>query len=74
MTQNERWIVRYNEVMDFIEKNRRDPSKYRIEDYLMLNFIKHTRKLLNAGKIEENMIGKFNGLMDGYHERDNIQP
>lgn len=74
MTQNERWIVRYNEVIDFIEKNRRDPSKYRIEDYLMLNFIKHTRKLLNAGKMEENMMGKVNGLRDGYCKRNNIQP
>lgn len=28
MTQEERWQVRYNEVKDFIETNRRNPSKY----------------------------------------------
>lgn len=27
MTQEERWMVRYNEVMDFMENNQRNPSK-----------------------------------------------
>lgn len=47
MTQNEKWFLRYNEVKEFIEINRRNPSKHRIEEHLMLNFIKHNRKLLN---------------------------
>lgn len=28
MTQDERWLVRYNEVKSFIETNHRNPSKY----------------------------------------------
>lgn len=28
MTQDERWLARYNEVMDFIAKNHRNPSKH----------------------------------------------
>ena len=28
MTQNERWNVRYQEVVDFIEANKRNPSKH----------------------------------------------
>jgi len=28
MTQNERWLLRYNEVKTFIEANKRRPSKY----------------------------------------------
>ena len=44
MTQEERWIVRYNEVKEFIETNKRNPSKHRIEEHDMLNWIKANRK------------------------------
>ena len=33
MTQEERWQKRYEEVVDFIEVNKRNPSKYRIEEH-----------------------------------------
>ena len=36
MTQDERWQKRYNEVIDFIETNKRNPSKHRIEEHDML--------------------------------------
>ena len=38
MTQEERWMVRYEEVIDFIENNHRNPSKHRIEEHDMLNW------------------------------------
>lgn len=50
MTQDERWMVWNNEVNDFIEREHRNPSKHCIEEHLMLNFIKHNRKLFNAEK------------------------
>ena len=28
MTQDDRWIAKYNEVMNFIETNHRNPSKH----------------------------------------------
>ena len=31
MTQDERWNKRYQDVMAFIETNKRNPSKHRIE-------------------------------------------
>ena len=49
MTQDERWQARYNEVKTFIEKNRRNPSKYYDEEKLMVHFMKRGRKLMNAG-------------------------
>lgn len=63
MTQDERWMAKYNEVMDFMETSHRNPSRHRIEEHLMLNFIKHNRKLLNAGKMKADRIEKFNELM-----------
>lgn len=44
MTQDERWIERYNEVMTFIETNKRNPSKHRIEEHDHLNWLKANRK------------------------------
>ena len=63
MTQDERWLVRYNEVEGFIATSHRNPSKHRIEEHLMLNFIKHNRKLLNAGKMKVDRVSKFEELL-----------
>lgn len=63
MTQDERWLEKYNEVKDFIEKNHRNPSKHRIEEHLMLNFIKHNRKLLNKGEMKLERVDAFNHLL-----------
>lgn len=73
MTQDERWLVRYNEVKGFIEREHRNPSKHRIEEHLMLNFIKHNRKLLNAGKMKVDRVSKFNellGLSEQYRRKN----
>ena len=48
MTQDERWNIRYQEVMAFIESNHRNPSKHRLEEHAMLNWVKQQRKLHNA--------------------------
>ena len=63
MTQEERWMVRYQEVMAFIENNHRNPSKYRIEEHDMLNWVKANRKALNAGKLKEKRMGMFKELL-----------
>ena len=48
MTQDERWMLKYNEVVDFIESNHRNPSRHRIEEHDMLNWVKANRKELLA--------------------------
>ena len=53
MTQDERWLARYNEMKSFIETNRRNPSRHRIEEHDMLNWLKANRKALNAGNMKE---------------------
>ena len=64
MTQDEKWIARYNEVKDFIETNHRNPSKHRVEDYSMVNWLKVNKKLLNAGKLKSERVGKFKELLE----------
>lgn len=64
MTQEERWIIRYNEVVDFIEANHRNPSKYDPEEKLMVHFLKRGRKLLNAGELKEPRFSQFLELLE----------
>ena len=63
MTQDERWLTRYNEVKGFIEREHRNPSKHRIEEHDMLNCVKANRKALNAGKLKDNRVEAFEKLL-----------
>lgn len=47
----------------FIETNYRNLSWHRIEEHLLLNFIKHNRKLLNAGTMKEERVKPFIQLL-----------
>lgn len=63
MTQDERWLARYNEVMEFMAANHRNPSRHRIEDHDMLNWLKVNRKKMNAGELQEPRLGTFKELL-----------
>ena len=63
MTQDERWLARYNQVKEFIETNKRNPSKHRIEEHDMLNWLKANRKKMNAGEMKEERIELFEKLL-----------
>ena len=64
MTQDERWIARYNEVMGFLEENHRNPSKHRIEEHDYLNWLKANRKVMNARKMKPERLEKFRKLQE----------
>ena len=64
MTQDEKWIVRYLDVMGFLDENHRNPSKHRIEEHDMLNWLKANRKALNAGKMKPERVEKFRKLLE----------
>ena len=72
MKQDERWIQNYNEIMTFIESNHRNPSKHRIEEHLMLNWVKHNRKLLKAGKMVPERMEMMGNLVDLWEERKRV--
>ncbi len=64
MTQDEKWQARYEELVSFINTNHRNPSKHRIEEHGMLNWVKQQRKLSNAGKLKIDRINLFNSLLE----------
>ena len=63
MTQDERWLQQWQIVMDFMEANKRRPSKFVDEERGMRNWWKHQQKLLNAGKLKEERIQLYKVLL-----------
>ena len=52
MTQDEKWMLKYYEVVVFIETNHRNPSRHRLEEHDMLNWVKQQRKLNNKVELK----------------------
>ena len=76
MTQEEKWLARYKEVMEYIETNHRNPSKHRIEEHDMLNWVKQQRKLVNTGKLKEErgeLFSQLMALMEQYKRRNQYE-
>lgn len=63
MDQETRWLTKYKEVVDFVEANHRNPSRHRIEEHDMLNWIKANRKRMNAGEMKPERVDLFEKLL-----------
>lgn len=63
MDQETRWLTKYKEVVDFVEANHRNPSRHRIEEHDMLNWVKANRKRMNAGKMKPERVDLFEKLL-----------
>jgi hypothetical protein len=50
--------------MDFMEANKRRPSKFIDEERGMRNWWKHQQKLLNTGKLKAERFEKFKELLE----------
>ena len=65
MTQDDIWITRYDEIVAFIEREHRNPSKYYPEERgKYCNWLKHNRKLMNAGGLKPEREEKFRKLLE----------
>lgn len=76
MDQETRWLTKYNEVKEFIEREHRNPSKYRLEEHDMLNWLKATRKRMNAGTLKPERVEEFRKLqvlMEQYKRKNQYQ-
>lgn len=64
MTQEERWLQKYNEVKGFIETNHRNPSKHDPgERFKYYNWLKHNRQLMNQGGMKPERAELFDKLL-----------
>ena len=76
MTQDELWQRIYQEVVGFTETNHRNPSKHRIEEHLMLNWMKATRKNMNTGELKlerMELFQKLMGMCEQYKRKNQYQ-
>jgi len=64
MTQDEAWNSKYREVVAFIEREHRNPSRYNAEERgLYCNWLKHNKKLYNSGELKPERVEKFKELL-----------
>ena len=64
MTQEEKWLTRYNEMVAFIETNKRNPSKHDAEERgKYYTWLKHNRRQMNAGTLKPERVEKFKELL-----------
>jgi hypothetical protein len=64
MTQDERWLLQYQQMMDFLETYHRRPSKHRVEEHLLLNWWRRCEKLYVKGELPVHRIEKFEALLE----------
>lgn len=64
MTQDDRWLVQWKAVMDFMTVNKRRPSKFVDEERGLRNWWKHQQKLVNAGELKQERMEKFKELLE----------
>lgn len=58
-------MTRYEEVVGFVETNHRNPSKHRIEEHDMLNWVKQQQKMFNAEqRIERKQDKMYKQLLE----------
>ena len=50
-------------MVEVIETNHRNPSKHRIEEHDMLNWVKANRKQMNAGVLRPDREAAFKELL-----------
>lgn len=63
ISQDERWEQNLAAIRQFIEENKCLPSKHRIKEHRMLNWLKYNRKLVAHGKLSPERQTKFEQLM-----------
>ena len=64
MTQDELWQSKWQEVMTFILREKRNPSKYDPQERgAYCNWLRHNKKLFNSGELKPERVEKFKELL-----------
>ena len=76
MRQEERWLVQWKAVMDFMVVNKRRPSKYVPEERNSWNWLRHNQKVYNNGGMKTERIERFEellGMCERYHHKNQYE-
>lgn len=64
MKQDALWDYHYDLITDFINTNKRRPSKYREEERQMVYWMKYCKKQLKQDRMSDTRKEKFERLMN----------
>lgn len=70
MKREEQWKEKYDNLWNFCQENHRGPSRHRIEEKDMLNWLKYNRKLLNRDALspeKKEAILKLKALISSFN-------
>lgn len=76
MNQETRWITRYNEVKEFIEREHRNPSKFIPEERGLRNWVRHQQKLVNKDELKAERVEMYKellALMEKYKRKNQYE-
>lgn len=62
--QDELWNTKWQAYMDFIATNNRRPSKYKKDDMVLVDWFRHSKKLLRRGLMKVDRVEKFQQLLN----------
>lgn len=63
MTQDERWDMMWQDMMDFFRKNRRRPSKHKPEERDLHNWAKYNLRRMREGKMSDLRVERMEALL-----------
>lgn len=64
MNQDELWLAKWQEAIDFLETNHRKPSKFIPEERNLRSWWKHNKKLMNVGELKPERVQLFERLLE----------
>lgn len=67
-------MAKYNDAMEFMERNHRNLSRHRLEEHDVLNWIKHNRKVMNKGEMRPERVEMFKVLLGKIEENKRVNP
>ena len=68
MKNYEAWKINCKKVYDFVKTNHRVPSRHRIEEHTLLNWLKYNRRCLNNDKMSPLRKRMFLQLLEFIHQ------
>ena len=63
MTQDQRWLTKYNEIMAFMAEYHRRPSKHNPQERNAWNLLRHTQKQMNSGALKPERVELFEKVL-----------
>lgn len=64
MTQDEHWLTKWQEAIDFLETNHRNSSKFVPKERNVRSWWKHNKKLMNVGELKPERLSLFSQLLE----------